>query len=95
MLVSGAAPLCWLVAVLPAAEGATCGCRSDLFASGVRVYARRCVVIVASCSALAIIPCCQEMQAGGPSTACPTLAPSSSATCRMVPDRFIDACFFC
>ena len=34
------------------------------------------------------------MQAGGPSTACPTLAPSSSATCRMVRDRFIDACFF-
>ena len=34
-------------------------------------------------------------EAGGPSTACPTLAPSASATCRMVRDRFIDACFFC
>ena len=59
-----AAPLCcWWQSFGP--RGATCGRRADLFASGVRVYARRCVVIVLACSGFGTIPQpAQEMQAG-------------------------------
>ena len=88
-LVSGAAPSL-LVAVTVGR-----GRRADSVRICAQLYESKpgVVVIVLACSAFGIIPCCQEMP-WRRSTACLTLVPTSSATCRTVRDRFIDACFF-
>ena len=84
----GLPPLCWLVAVLRAAGRdvrTPCGSMRSSMTLISQAWCRHILV-----QRLAISPC-QRDAPGGASTACPTLAPSSSATCRMVRDGFADA----